>query len=246
MSPSAFSMCWIRSACCSTPLSLALSPSGRGDSTALGPGEDLLVSGDFGGVVQRGEVIDAATLERAPDQVVGELRVLGQQRTVEVRAEDGPLEAAFGVILAVVAEAHAHAAERPSFRPQVRTPAVILEADQGLWVETGQVGVDDHVADESALAGFGAHVDEADAGEPLAVGGLVVVAKELVAATHGEHAGAACHRALECGLLGLDEVFVHERLLAILAAAEKEDIDVVHALCGAAPQLAETGLQVAA
>src|SRR5260370_165508 len=110
-------------------------------------------------------------------RLVVELRVLGRQRTVKVRAEDGPLEAAFGVILAVVAEAHAHAAERPSFRPQVRTPAVILEADQGLWVEIGQVGVDDHVADESALAGLGAHVDEAEAGEPLAVAGLVVVAK---------------------------------------------------------------------
>src|SRR5260370_40887939 len=237
MWPSAFSMCWIPSACCSTPLSLTLSPSGRGDSTALGPGEDLLVSGDFGGVVQRGEVLDAATLERAPDRVVGELRVLRQQRTVEVRAEDGSLEAAFGLTLAVVAEAHPHAAQRPSFRPQVRAPAVILEADQGLWVEVGQVGVDYHVADESALAGLGAHVDEADAGEPLAVGGLGVVAKELGAATHGEHAGAACDRALECGLLGLDEVFVHERLLAILAAAEKEDIDGVPALGGGASPL---------
>src|SRR6266851_5700849 len=163
---------------------------------ALGPGEDLLVSGDFGGIVQRGEVLDAATLERAPDQVVGEMRVLGQQRTVEVRAEDGSLQAAFGVILAVVAAAHAHAAERPGFRPQVRATAVILEADEGLWVKVGHVGVDNHVADESALAGLGANVDEADAGEALAVGGQVVVAEELVAATHGQHAGAACYRAL--------------------------------------------------
>src|SRR5260370_374447 len=141
MWPSAFSMCWIPSACCSTPLSLTLSPSGRGDSTALCPG--------------------------------------------------------------------------------------------------------DAVAHESAFPGPGPPVDGADAGEPLAVGGRVVVAKEVVAATHGEHAGAACDRALECGLLGLDEVFVHERLLAILAAAEKEDIDVVHALGGAAPQLDESGVEVA-
>src|SRR5229473_1502219 len=82
---------------------LADLPTSWGGDLARGSGEDLLVSGDFGGVVQRGEVVDAATLERAPDQVVGEMRVLGQQRTVEVRAEDGSLQAAFGVILAVVA-----------------------------------------------------------------------------------------------------------------------------------------------
>src|SRR5712692_1456582 len=220
-------------------------PTSWGGDLARGSGEDLFVRGDFGGIVQRGEVLDAATLERTPDQVVGEMRVLGQQRTVEVRAEDGSLQAAFGVILTVVAEAHAHAAERPGFRPQVRATAVILEADEGLWVEVGHVGVDDHIADESALAGLGANVDEADAGEALAVGGLVVVAQELVAATHGQHAGAACYRALERGLLGPDELFVYQRLLAILAAAEKEDIDVLHALGGAAPQLDQPGVEVA-
>src|SRR5216684_7364140 len=67
---------------------LADLPTSWGGDLARGSGEDLLVSGDFGGVVQRGEVVDDATLERAPDQVVGEMRVLGQQRTVEVRAED--------------------------------------------------------------------------------------------------------------------------------------------------------------
>src|SRR6266852_522613 len=49
---------------------------------ALGAGQDLLVGGDFGSVVQRGEVRDATAPERAPDQVVGEMRVLGQQRAV--------------------------------------------------------------------------------------------------------------------------------------------------------------------
>src|SRR6266849_8505787 len=128
-------------------------PTSWGGDLARGSGEDLFVRGDFGGIVQRGEVLDAATLERTPDQVVGEMRVLGQQRTVEVRAEDGSLQAAFGVILTVVAEAHAHATKRPGFRPQVRATAVILEADEGLWVKVGHVGVDDHIADESALAG---------------------------------------------------------------------------------------------
>src|SRR5712692_8238427 len=224
---------------------LADLPTSWGGDLARGSGEDLFVRGDFGGIVQRGEVLDAATLERAPDQVVGEMRVLGQQRTVEVRAEDGSLEAAFGVILAVVAEAHAHVAERPGFRAKVRAAAVILKADQGLWVEVGQVGVDDHVADEPAFAGLGAHVDEADAGEPVAVGGLVVVAEKLVAATHGEHAGAAFYRALERGLFGLEEILVYERLLAILAAAEKEHIDVLHALGDAAPELDQPGVEVA-
>src|SRR5712692_6066337 len=49
---------------------------------ALGADQDLLMGGDFGSVVQRGEVRDATAPERAPDQVVGEMRVLGQQRAV--------------------------------------------------------------------------------------------------------------------------------------------------------------------
>ena len=49
---------------------------------ALGLCEDLFVGGELCRIVQRGEVRDAAAPERAPDEVVGEVWVLGQQRAV--------------------------------------------------------------------------------------------------------------------------------------------------------------------
>jgi len=67
---------------------------------------------------------------------------------------------------------------------------VVLETDERGRHEVDDVHVDDHVADEPALAGFGVHVDQADARKALALGGLVVVAQQLVAATHRQHDGA--------------------------------------------------------
>ena len=65
---------------------------------------------------------------------------------------------------------------------------MILETDQGGRVQLDViVGVDHHVADESSLAGFCPDVDEADAWEALALGGLVVMAEELIAAAHRQH-----------------------------------------------------------
>src|SRR5216683_3932028 len=213
--------------------------------SAPGAGQDIFVGGDLGGVIESREVLDAATPEGSPDQVIREVRVLGQQRAVQVRPQDSTLQATFGVVLAVVAEAHAHVPQGFGLRPEERTAAVVLETDQGRGRDVGEIGVDDDIADESALASLGADVDQADAGESLAVAGLVVVAEELVAAADGEDPCAGGDRTLEGRLLMLDEVFVHERLLAVLPAAEEEDVDLVHTLGRAATELDEARLVVA-
>jgi len=111
---------------------------------------------------------------------------------------------------------------------------VILEADQGCRVQVGQVCVDDNVADESFLAGFSANVDEADAGEALALCGLVVVAEELVAAADRQYLRTCVRRSLERRLLVLQEVFIDEGLFSVLAAAEEKDVDLVHSFSRAA------------
>src|SRR5216683_1157939 len=67
--------------------------------SAPGAGQDIFVGGVLDGVIESREVRDAATPEGSPDQMIREVRVLGQQRA---------LQAAFGVVLTVVAEAHAH------------------------------------------------------------------------------------------------------------------------------------------
>src|SRR5260370_37865832 len=77
--------------------------------SAPGAGQDIFVSGDLGGVIESREVRDAATPEGSPDQMIREVLVLGQQRAVQVCPQDSTLQAAFGVVLTVVAEARAHA-----------------------------------------------------------------------------------------------------------------------------------------
>src|SRR5260370_24061454 len=76
--------------------------------SAPGAGQDIFVGGVLDGVIESREVRDAATPEGIPDQVVRKLRVLGQQRAVQVGPQDSTLQAAFGAVLTVVAEAHAH------------------------------------------------------------------------------------------------------------------------------------------
>jgi len=80
---------------------------------------------------------------------------------------------------------------------------VILEADQGCRFQVGHVGVDDDVANESFFAGLSANVDQSDAREALAIGGLVVVAEKLIAATHREDDCARFDRSFEWWLLVL-------------------------------------------
>jgi hypothetical protein len=52
---------------------------------------------------------------------------------------------------------------------------VVFESDQRAGRDVVDLGVDDDVADEALLAGLRSYIDKADAGESLALGGLVVV-----------------------------------------------------------------------
>src|SRR5260370_5471439 len=173
------------------------------------------------------------------------MRVLGEQGPVEIGPEGASLQATFRVVLAVVPEADAHAPKGPGLRTQVGAAAVVLETNEGGWPDVDQRGIDDHVSDEPALACLGADVDEADARKSLAVPGLVVMAEKLVAATHGEHAGARGDRPLERGLLEFEQILIDERLLPVLPAAEEEHVDLVHTPGRAPPGLDETSFEVA-
>src|SRR5579864_1828065 len=128
-------------------------------------------------------------------------------------------------------------AERPGLAAQKRAAAVVLEADQSVGLEAGDLGLHHDVPDEPLLPRLRAHVDEADAGELLAAGCLVVVAEQLVPATYREHLGAVIHRTPKRLLLELEEVRVYERLLTVLASAKEEDVDRLHLQVIAAAEL---------
>jgi len=106
---------------------------------------------------------------------------------MQVRADHAALDAAFGAVAAVVARSQADAPKRPRPGSKKSASAVVLESDQRRRVDAFDRRVHDHVADESFLACFGAHVDEPDARKSLAFGRLVVVAEQLIAAAHRQH-----------------------------------------------------------
>ena len=124
-----------------------------------------------------------------------------------------------------VAVAAQDAAERPLAVAEVRAPAVVLEAgEHARAVDAGQLDLDRDVADQPrALLADGAQVDEADAGD-LLVAELVGVAEELVAAADGEDRAAVGGRGVQRVALALDEVLRAELLVAVLAAAEVEEV----------------------
>src|SRR5579864_1643238 len=164
---------------------------------------------------------------------------------MQVRAEHAALHDTFVAVVAVVAVPHHDPAERLRLRSQEGAAAVVLETDERARLELRDLRFDDDVADESLLARFGPDVDEADAREPLALGGLVVMAQQLVAAADGEHLRAVLHRLLQGRLLELEQVLVDERLLTVLAAAEEEGVDLVHVLDGPPAELEQFRFVVA-
>jgi hypothetical protein len=122
---------------------------------------------------------------------------------------------------------------------------VVFETDQRGGSQALDLRVDNDVSDEPFLAGLGFHVNEADAGETLALGGLIVVAEELVAAADREHRGARGHSSLEWRLFVLEKVLVHQRLLPVLSTSEEEDVHVLHVFGGAASELQQLCVVVA-
>ncbi len=92
---------------------------GQGGVLALvahGLGQGHLVGAVLGGVVERRELdrLPGLSLQRDPDQLVGEPRVLGQDRAVEVGGEDVVADRALGAVLAVVAGARPRSCRRAS------------------------------------------------------------------------------------------------------------------------------------
>src|SRR5258705_12412130 len=101
--------------------------------------------------------------------MIGKVRVLRQQRAMHVRAENVSVDAAFAVVLAVVAVAGQHLSQRTRLWAEIGAAAVVLEADEGA-AGPGQR----HVAD-AARRGFALvdrpGVEDADSFELRPLGG---------------------------------------------------------------------------
>ena len=105
---------------------------------------------------------------------------------------------------------------------EVGPPGVVLEAGQRA---PGPGAVQEDVADHAAVTGDGLVRQQPDPGQVEAARVVVAAAEELVAAEDGEERGIALHGLAE-RLRLLDEVLRHQRLLAVLAAADVEEVDL--------------------
>src|SRR5712692_7305424 len=90
--------------------------------------QDPPVSGKLSRVVEVGKGAAAPSREGFADQIVGDVRVLRQQRAVHVGADDAPLHRPFGLVGAVVAFSPEDLAQRFGVRAEKGASAVVLES----------------------------------------------------------------------------------------------------------------------
>src|SRR5207247_145179 len=101
---------------------------------------------------------------------------------------------------------------------------VVLEAREPLC-SVPKVRLDYDVADQAAARlAHRAKVGDAHTGKRLAAGELVGAAEQLIPAAHREHRGLARERRLDRVALGLDEVARDQRLVAVLASSDVEEL----------------------
>ena len=142
---------------------------------------------------------------------------------MQVRPVDAAEPAALEPRAAVVAEACEHPAERRGARVELGAARVVLEAGKR---PAGPLALEQHVADHPALTGDRLQRQQPDAGELLAVAIPVEASEQLVAAADSEHRRAAVDDSPQRVALA-HEVARDERLLAILAAADVQQVDPV-------------------
>src|SRR5204863_6817444 len=116
---------------------------------------------------------------------------------------------------------------------EVRAPGVVLEARKR---PAGPLALEEHVADHPALTGDGVQRQQADPRQLDARHVAVEAPEELVAAADRQRSRTTLDRLAQRRLFR-DEVARHERLLAVLAAADVEQVDVAdgHSVADADP-----------
>src|SRR5688572_2580655 len=138
----------------------------------------------------------AAVFETARDQPVGQRRVLGQDRSVEIAPERVSVLRALGAVFPIVAAPVNDLGHRLDAVAKPGQAAVVFEPDQ-----LAPLALRDDVTNEALVPRFGLDIEDADARQGSGVVGTVDMAEELVTATDGERGSSMLDRVPE--LLGL-------------------------------------------
>jgi hypothetical protein len=142
---------------------------------------------------------------------------------VEVRADGAADAAAFEPALAVVAEAGKDPTERLGTRVEEGPAGVVLEARQRVPLPGLELALEQYVADHPLGSRDRVQREQADPRELGSSQVAVRASEQLVAAADREHRGSA-GRSLEHTVALPRQILGHERLLAVLAAADVEEV----------------------
>ena len=142
---------------------------------------------------------------------------------MQVRPDGPPNAAALPAAHAVVAESGHDAAQWLSARVEMRPSCVVFESGQCPTDARIELALQQDITDHACVPGDGVEREHADPRQLGAVEVAVRAAEELIPAANREHGCALGDRFPNIG--GLDEqVLCDERLFAILAAADVEQI----------------------
>src|SRR5215471_18758425 len=110
---------------------------------------------------------------------------------MEIGPEHAAGSAAFEAALAVVTEACEDTSQRLRAGIEPRPAGMVLETGEGLPLPGLQLALDEHVADQAALAGHRLERKKADSGHVLPVEAAIAATEQLVPAADREDGGPA-------------------------------------------------------
>src|SRR3990172_2555235 len=137
---------------------------------------------------------------------------------------DRPAEPApFETGLSVVPEAEQHRTERRRAGVEECASDVVLEPGELVLLTWLELAFEKDVTDHARRPGHGLVREQSNSGHQRAIASAVAATEELVPAAHRKHRHARRMRGVD-RLALLDEVRSNERLLAILAATDVEEV----------------------
>jgi hypothetical protein len=158
----------------------------------------------------------SAPLQDGVGDRVGQLRVPGEDRAVQVGGEQVAAARPLGPVGAVVAVAADHRRQWLRSRPQHRPPAVVLEPGEQAPARHPR----DHLADAAGRLGHRLEVEHAQPRHAPAGAVGVDLAEELEAAAHRQGRDTAGQRDPQAATLPPEQQLGGGALVQVLAAAE--------------------------
>src|SRR4029453_2026332 len=157
-----------------------------------------------------------------PDQEVGDRRVLGQQRTVQVAGHHVAVAGSLVAVLAVVPCALGDCPQRLDARAEGGLSTVVLVAQD--VSEFG--GLERDIADQPLIRAVCFDIEDTDPGNDRACAGLEELSEELVETTYDQH-WCALVRELPQMIGACLKIILNNQLAAVLPAAAHDDVNVL-------------------